>query len=112
MAGPGMIGQESGAAVSIPELPAIVLRLLERAPGCSFPGIQGRSGLFVRYLRRKPGRGLAIVYQAGSGPSVLDRSVTVTIGEPALAGTRIGLRARELDQARLKVEALGVITTD
>src|SRR5437879_5842705 len=112
MASPGTIQHESGTAVSIADLPAIVLRLLERAPGRSLLGIQGQPDLLVRYLRRKPGRGLVIVYQAGHGGSAPERSVTVTIGEPALVGTRIRLCARQLDQASLELQAPGVLSTD
>src|ERR1051325_5642537 len=105
MASLGTIQHESGTAVSIANLPAIILGLLERAPGRSLHEAQGNSGLFVRYLRRKPGRGLAIVYQAGNGGSASGRSVTVTIGEPALVGTRLGLRARQLEEASLELRA-------
>src|SRR5205807_7884491 len=50
--------------------------------------------------------------QAGHGGSAPERSVTVTIGEPALVGTRIRLRARQLDQASLELQAPGVLSTD
>src|SRR5947208_650644 len=61
-AGSGMIQHEPGAALSIQRLPSIVVQLLERAPGPLLPGVQGPLGLFVRYLRRKPGRGLVVLY--------------------------------------------------
>src|SRR5947209_18654198 len=52
------------AVLSIQELPSVVVQLFERAPQPLLPGVQGQLGLFVRYLRRKPGRGLAVVCNA------------------------------------------------
>src|SRR2546426_6171182 len=102
-----MIQHESGAALSIQELPSIVVQLFERAPQPLLPGVQGQLGLFVRYLRRKPGRGLAVIYNAGAlnaprgtRSSTPERWVSVTLGEGALAGTQIRLLPARLGRQR------------
>src|SRR3989441_7793006 len=76
------------AALSIQELPYVVVQLFERAPQPLLPGVQGQLGLFVRYLRRKPGRGLVVICNAGelNAPrgtrgSAPKRWVSVTLGE-------------------------------
>jgi glutathione synthase/RimK-type ligase-like ATP-grasp enzyme/Tfp pilus assembly protein PilX len=63
------IGQESqqghtdgATTLSINDLPAVVRRLCERAGLLLLPGARGPVDLFVRYLRRKPERGLAVIY--------------------------------------------------
>src|SRR5947207_14007815 len=90
----------SGATVSIQALSSIVQRL----PHC----LRGQTGLSIRYLRRKPGRGLVIVYAAGaltagSGPHGRDphRWLTVVVDEAALVGTRLRFTTEQVRQARL-----------
>ncbi len=111
-----MTQQESGAAVSIQEFPSIVVQFFERAPQPLLAGVQGHLGLSVRYLRRKPGRGLAVIYDAsalnglrGSSRSTPERWVSVTLGEAALAGTKIRFAARQAQEAVLKVQAPGIL---
>lgn len=111
-----MIQQESGAAVSIQEFPSIVVQLFERAPQPLLAGVQGQLGLSVRYLRRKPGRGLAVIYAAsapnasrGRRGSTPERWVSVTLGEAALAGTQIRFAARQAQEAALEVQAPGIL---
>jgi hypothetical protein len=91
-----MIQHEWGMAVSIRELPPIVVRLLERAQYRLVSGVHGQVALFVQYLRRKQGQGLVIIYRAGAlnasrrtHRSTVERRVTVTIGEAAFAATHI-----------------------
>src|SRR2546426_10897412 len=52
------------AVLSIQELPCVVVQLFERAPQPLLPGGQGQLGLFVRFLRRRPGMGLAVICNA------------------------------------------------
>jgi len=111
-----MIQHESGAALSIQELPSIVVQLFERAPQPLLPGVQGQLGLFVRYLRRKPGRGLAVIYNAGAPhasrgtrSSAPERWVSVTLGEAALAGTQIRFAARQAQEVALEVQPPGIL---
>ena len=50
------------AYVSVSELPSLLIELFERAAYPLLPGAQGPVKLLVRYLRRKPGRGLVVIY--------------------------------------------------
>src|SRR5579883_1746901 len=114
------IGQESqqghtdgATTLSINDLPAVVRRLCERAGLLLLPGARGPVDLFVRYLRRKPERGLAVIYhvderhaggrseQHASGP---ERAVSLTLAESALDGARIRFNARQAEQAELQVK--------
>src|SRR3989475_3972869 len=104
------------AALSIQELPSVIVQLFERAPQPLLPGVQGQLGLFVRYLRRKPGRGLAVICNAGAlnAPrgtrgSAPKRWVSVTLGEGALAGTQIRFAARQAQKAALEVQPPGIL---
>src|SRR5919197_2146203 len=101
-------GSDSGAATSIQELSSIVTQILERAP----QQVRGRFRLFVRHLRRKPGRWLAVVYSADA-LSVRRRSpahlVTVTLDEDALAGTQVHFNASQVLQAELELQAPGIV---
>src|SRR5260370_15489292 len=54
----------SNTDVSILELPNMVRLIFERAQRSLLPEASGPVGLFVRYLRRKPKRGLAVIYHA------------------------------------------------
>jgi len=110
------VGTLSCAALSIRELPSIVVQLFERAPAPLLPGVQGPLDLCVRYLRRKPGRGLTVLYKAralnvsrGSGRSSPDRWVSLTLGEAALAGTQIRFTACQAQQAALEVQPPGIL---
>src|SRR5207248_8112202 len=82
--------------LSILDLPNIATLLYQRADRHQLPAAQGTPGLFVRYLRRKPARGLAITYtldelgrahKAHSNDP--NRSVSLTLDEQALDGARI-----------------------
>jgi hypothetical protein len=107
---------ESGATASIQALSSVIIQVLERAPEPLLPPVQGQIGLFVRYLRRKPGRGLVIVYRAGAlnvrqaaHRRAPERRVTVTLDEAALAGSQIRFNVRQLEQARLEVQESGIL---
>jgi len=75
-------------------------------------GVQGPVGLFVRYLRCKPARGLTIRYQAAARNAsrrkrftIPHRWITVITGEAALAGTQIPWTAGQVVQPTLHVRA-------
>src|SRR5207302_11229368 len=92
-----------------------MVQLFERAPAPLLPGVQGPLDLCVRYLRRKPGRGLTVLYKAralsvsrASGRSSPDRWGSLTLGEAALAGTQIRLTASQAQQAALGVQLAGI----
>ena len=92
--------------LSILELPSILTHLFERAHRPLLPGAQGPLGLFVRYLRRKPGRGLAVIYsvdeirRAGRKTHTNDpnRAVSLTLDEQALEGAHIRFSAAQAEQ--------------
>jgi len=91
-----MSQDHSNASLSILKLPAIVTGLFERANRPLLPGLRGPSELFVRYLRRKPGRGLAVIYSVDEVKRGrrryshdLYRSVSLTLDEQALEGVYI-----------------------
>ncbi len=104
--------------LSINDLPTVVTRLCERAQLPLLPGARGPVDLFVRYLRRKPERGLAVIYhvderhaggkraQHASGP---ERAVSLTLAESALDGARIRFNMRQAEQAELQVTQTGIL---
>lgn len=104
------------ATVSIEELPTIVKLLFEHTHRPLLPGAQKPLGLFVRYLRRKPGRGLAVIYNvdeidnadrwAAHDPH---RSVSLTLDEKALDGPRIRFTPEQAQDATLEVQTSGVL---
>ncbi len=108
--------------VSILELPALLTRLFERAERPLLPEAEGQPGLFVRYLRRKPARGLAIIYMVdeirprGSRTKTqgkhVSRSVSLTLDEKALDGAAIRFNASQVEQAALEVLPSGVLQTE
>lgn len=103
--------------LSILELPSVLTHLYERAQRPLLPGSQGPLGLFVRYLRRKPQRGLAVIYTVDEVSSSHkarsnnpNRSVSLTIDEPALDGARIRFSEVQAEQAPLDVLPSGVLS--
>ncbi len=104
------------ANLSIPDLPAVLMHLFERAQRPLLPGSQGLPRLFVRYLRRKPGRGLALICSVDepcSSPKTLatdpNRLVSLTLDEQALDGTHIRFNAAQVQQAPLEIQSSGVL---
>ncbi len=102
--------------VSIEELPAIVKLVFERARRSLLPGSQKPLGLFVRYLRRKPGRGLAVIYavdELGKANKVAahdpHRAISLTLDEQALEGAHICFSEAMAQQAALEVQPSGVL---
>src|SRR5437763_802361 len=107
-------------SLSILELPSIVTLLFERAHRPLLPGAQGPLGLFVRYLRRKPARGLAVIYsvdevkRVGGRGNANDpnRSVSLTLDEKALDGPHIRFSAADAQQAPVEVQPSGVLRAE
>lgn len=104
------------ANLSIQDLPSVLVHLFERAQRPLLPGSQELPGLFVRYLRRKPGRGLALIYSVEGSSSfpkthVTDpnRSVSLTLDEQALDGTHLRFNAARVQQAPLEIQPSGVL---
>lgn len=108
----------SNDIVSITELPAILTELFERAQRPLLPGVQGQTGLFVRYLRRKPERGLAVIYHVdeirkqSNTSRAPDRSVSLTLDEQALDGARMLFTSSQAVTAPLTVQPSGVLRLD
>src|SRR5919199_6682251 len=105
-----MNAQDPDAGLSLPDLLSTATSLFERVHGPLLLGAQGPRGLSVRYVRRKPGRRLAVIYDvyagpAGGRPSVCarpgqhNRAMSLTLDEQALDGTRLRVSARQLHQA-------------
>jgi len=107
-------------ALSIMELPSILTLLFERAQRPLLAEANGPIGLFVRYLRRKPERGLAVIYSVdeirttgkATHTNDPDRSVSLTLDEQALNGAHILFSASQAKQAPLVVQPTGVLRVD
>src|SRR5438034_3591983 len=76
--------------LSIVDLPNIVTLLYQRANRSLLPDAEKTPGLFVRYLRRKPARGLAVIYHVDelgrankTHSNDPERSVSLTLDESA-----------------------------
>ena len=112
-----MNGKPSHTGLAILELPATINWLFARAERPLLPEAEAPVGLFVRYLRRKAGRGLAITYRVDSRSQQRDgspadharRTVSFTLDESALAGSRIRFSAAEAEQAPVEVQPSGVL---
>ena len=109
----------AGNNLSIEELPSLVHQLFTRVHLPLLPGTDAPVGLFVRYLRRKPERGLAVIYNVDEirrKPShhsgAPNRSVSLTLGEAALDGSRIRFQEAEAQQAEIKVQEPGILHVD
>src|SRR5574340_788403 len=105
--------------LSILDLPNIVTLLYRRANKNLLPDAQATPGLFVRYLRRKPARGLAIIYtvdelgRAGKTHSnAPNRSVSLTLDEQALDGARIRFTKAQAEQVPIEVQETGVLRSE
>jgi hypothetical protein len=102
--------------LSIMDLPLVLTQLFKRAQRPLLPDIQGEPGLFVRYLRRKPGRGLAVIYTVDeintphkARVNDPNRAVSLTLDEQALNGARILFSAQQTQQAPLEIMSMGVL---
>jgi hypothetical protein len=102
--------------ISILDLPNIVTLLYQRADRPLLKDAQGAPGLFVRYLRRKPARGLAVIYMVDELGRVSkthvndpDRSVSLTLDESALDGAHIRFTKTQAQEVPLEVQETGVL---
>ncbi|MBV9231747.1 MAG: aminoglycoside phosphotransferase family protein [Chloroflexi bacterium] len=102
--------------LSIMDLPSVLTHIFERAEQPLLPEAQGPLGLFARYLRRKPGRGLAVIYTVDevhsshqAHTSDPHRSVSLTLDEQALEGARIRFNAAQTEQTSFEVLPSGVL---
>jgi Phosphotransferase enzyme family len=102
--------------LSILDLPNIVTMLYQRADRHLLPDAHGTPGLFVRYLRRKPSRGLAIIYTVDelgrtnkAHSNDPNRSVSLTLDEQALDGARIRFTKAQAQEVPLEVLETGVL---
>lgn len=108
------------STLSIADLPAIVTRLFARAGQPLLPATTEHPRLFLRYLRRKPGRGLAAIYHVdtarrGSSPGnsagQQARTVSLTLDEAALHGAMMLFTLAEAEQSPLEQQPSGVISS-
>lgn len=102
--------------LSIINLPEVVQHIFDSAQRPLLSDAQGPLGLFVRYLRRKPARGLAVIYSVDELQSAHKkhthdphRSVSLTLDEQALEGTRIRFSLVQTYQAEVEVQPSGVL---
>ena len=111
-----MTTSSANTGVSILDLPNILTLLFERAGRPLLPGAASTPGLFVRYLRRKPARGLAVIYavdeigkRASEHAHDPHRSVSLTLDEQALDGATIQFSEAQARETPLEVEPTGVL---
>ncbi|HLX57237.1 MAG TPA: phosphotransferase [Ktedonobacteraceae bacterium] len=114
-----MSQSSSNTGVSILDLPDIVTVLFERARRPLLPGAAQTPGLFVRYLRRKPARGLAVIYavdevgqRKGEHAHDPHRSVSLTLDEQALDGANIRFSEAQARETALEVQPSGVLRAE
>ncbi len=114
-----MSSPSADTGVSILDLPDILTLLFERAGRPLLPGAVSTPGLFVRYLRRKPARGLAVIYavdEIGQRKSEHTRdphrSVSLTLDEQALDGAAIQFSETQVRETALEVQPTGVLRAE
>lgn len=110
------IPSSSEPELAITDLPATLTQIFERAQRPLLPQAKGPLGLFVRYLRRKAERGLAIIYAVDEkNPSRKghinnpDHTVSLTIDEQAMDGVHIRFSAAQALRAPLTILPSGVL---
>ncbi|TLZ37610.1 MAG: hypothetical protein E6K24_01825 [Gammaproteobacteria bacterium] len=93
--------------VGIEALPALALRVLRAALQPLPAGMADGTGLFIRYVHRKPGRGLTVTCAVGaprepaapgSARPAPPRWITISIDEGALEGARIRFSAQDIQE--------------
>jgi hypothetical protein len=103
------------AALTILDLPHLLIELFNNTQRPLLAEEEGKPGLFVRYLRRKPGRGLAIIYHVDGSKGSKKRNndpnhaVSLTVGERALEGVQILFTGEQIEQTTLKLLPSGVL---
>ena len=105
----------AGAHLTIQELPLVVRDLFALAHHEPLPDAAQPWGLFVRYLRRKPGRGLAIIYDASEilprqqRAAAVHRAISLTIDDQALSGSTIRITPEQARNAPLEQQSAGIL---
>jgi hypothetical protein len=100
---------------SIIDLPSIILQLYERAQRPLQADGHGEIGLFVRYLRRKAERGLAVIYAidrtrpSRKANARSQQTVSLTLDEQALDGSSIRFTLADVQQTPLQILPSGVL---
>lgn len=109
--------QETG--LSIMQLPDVVTHLLKKANQPLFAEEQTAVRLFVRYLRRKPERGLAVIYDVNEEKqgkihrsNYLYHTLSVTLNEQVLEGSHIRFTEAEAQQTVFSIQPSGVLRAD
>lgn len=101
--------------VTIQELPNVVQAVFTRSQQQLLPEKSQPWGLFVRYLRRKPERGLAVIYDAceirprHQRASMVHRTVSLTLAETALTGSAICIMPEQVNVAPLATQPPGIV---
>ncbi len=105
--------------LSITQLPDIVTHLLKRANQPLLPEVKNPVMLSIRYLRRKPGRGLAIIYDVDEGKQRREKhvndlfhSLSLTLNELVLEGSHIRFTRAEAQQAIFSIRPSGVLRAE
>jgi len=108
--------QLSGTShLTIQELPLVIRDLFKLTHHELLPGSQRPSDLFVRYLRRKAGRGLAVIYDAcellprHQRKTAVHRAISLTLDEQALAGSSIRITPEQARNAVLEQTSSGIV---
>ena len=103
-------------SLSIMQLPDVVTHLFEKAHRPLVLEAKSPVKLYVRYLRRKPERGLAVIYDVNAGKQKKEKrgkdlyhSLSLTLNEQALDGSRIRFTETEAQQASCTIQPSGVL---
>lgn len=101
--------------LTIEDLPQIVRDLFARARHELLPDATRPAELFVRYLRRKPERGLAVIYDASPRLPRHQRAtadhlaISLTLGEQALSGSSIRITSAQARNTPLTQDPAGIV---
>ncbi|GAC1580391.1 MAG: hypothetical protein NVS4B1_13750 [Ktedonobacteraceae bacterium] len=115
-----MSQDDTHASLSIMNISTVVTDLFTRA-GLPLTGGDTKTParLFVHYLRRKPGRGLAIIYdvdteKAGKKKRVhdLNHSLSLTIDEQVLEGSRIRFTEAQARHVAVVIQPSGALRAE
>lgn len=101
--------------LTIQDLPQVVRELFTRTRHELLPGATRPADLFVRYLRRKPGRGLAVIYDASERlprqqrSAAAHRAISLTLGEQALTGSELHITSAQARSTSLEQNPAGIV---
>lgn len=107
----------NGSPLTIQDLPQLVQELFARAHYELVSDTRQPADLFVRYLRRKAGRGLAIIYEIRERPhtsrctSSGRQTISLTLDEQALVGSSIRITPEQARNAPLEQYTPGIVKT-